>query len=1258
MLGLFAGSAFAQASDGRLVGTVSDASGVVPGATVTVTDTQTGKEVRTVVASDDGSFTVPQLKFGVYMVKVTASGHKTFTVTDVKIDVGRDYTLNATLEVGDINESVTVVGGADVINSQNAELSNTVGQRQILELPLNGRNPLNLITLQPGVSVFQNINGQRFSSTSYFRDGLNVQDNFIRSGFVPDRPNADDTGEFTVVTQNAGVDLGYGSSIVQLVTPRGGDVYHGAIFEYNRNSKFAANNFFSNAAGKFVATDAAVIQGRANVGDDRIPRPFLNRNQFGGKGSGPIPFTKKKIFFFGSYEGFRLRQATQTTRTILTPSARTGVFSFTTTPSAAQQALGIRPTIVNVNVLTLAGLAGVDPTIAARILANVPTAGNRTDIGDGRTTTGLGFNITNNTDREAVTTRFDGDINERNTVNVVYSWRTENIQRPDVAAAGFSITPDAFQTATTKFLAIGYTMSPSPSWTNEVRGGFQKSGPVFDNPSVVGRNFLLTLPLISNPENNFRYQGRNQDYWNFQDNATYIRGNHSFRFGGVYQSFKFLDFNQASNLIPTYTLSNANSTTLLSTASFNGQAGCTGGCISTADLATANALVGLLGGIVNSGTITFNAPDQASGFNIATPFERNESFKNFGFYFSDQWRLRPNLTLNLGVRYELYTPFKEENGLFIQPVIPEGTDPVAAILNPNGFFDFIGVNAGGGNRASKMDKDNFAPSISVAWSPQWKNKFMGMVLGNDGRSVIRGGFRVGYVNDEYLKSQINALGFGEGLTQQSTLTSLDARLNAVPALPVPVFSPPPRSYALNNARASLQGTIFAVDPNFQMQRTLEWNFGIQREIGWQTALEVRYVGGMSNSMVRTIDYNQIDIRSNGFAADFQRARANFINFGNPACTAVQAAATGCQVLTVFPNLSANAPGFTNLPAGGGLATTTVRNALLANTPADLAVTYAVSGVSPALFLPNPNTFVGNLLTNGGKFRHNSLQIEFRRRFAQGFYFQANYSFQKTLGNTNAEGGGAAGQNRVDPFLDNANPQLEYSRVEFDQTHIFNFNGIYELPFGKGKRWLNEGGLVNQIVGGWQVTSIIQIGSGIPFSITDPRGTLNRAARSTRNTAFTNLSKDEVKKLFGTFDTPCGLFFINPAVINIDLATCGARTGTLVGRAALGFGSTLNQATFPGQVFFNVEGGQVGNLERAIGDSPSYMNWDASLIKNFDLGGIREGMRLQLRVEAFNLLNQTTFTIAQQQNINSSTFGRLTSTLYASRVVQFAGRFEF
>jgi hypothetical protein len=1194
--------AFAQSSTGRLVGSVTGPDGIIAGATVVVTDNQTGKE-RTVTTSEDGTFTIPQLEPGVYTVKVTAPGFKTFTATDVKIDVSKEYNLNATLEVGQLEETVTVTAGADIVNATSGELSNTVSPRQIQELPLNGRDPLNLIQLQAGTAsngaTNTAINGQRTSFTNITRDGINIQDNFIRANatdFAPQRPTVDNVEEFTLIAQNADASRGYGASQVTLVTPRGQNDFHGALYFYNRNSRLAANEFFNNADG--------------------IERPFLNRNQFGGRIAGPL--WRDKLFFFGNYEGLRLRTQESVLRTILLPQARSGLFTYVDNAGATR----------TIDILGLAGFSGVNPIVASRILSGLPSVGNTTDRGDQRNTTGFRFNQRGNFAYNQYTTRFDFDVNQRNTINATLSYTDEyTVDRPDIdqsqdlnRGAGFGEAPGTLQPSARKFLATAWRTSPTATFTNEVRGGFFISDPIFKRRDQEPA-FFLALPLISNPEVNFQQQGRNTDLYNIQDNAEWIRGEHAFRFGGQLQVFRIQPFGPGAfgaSTIPTLNISTGTATPALRAAQFPGG-------ISAAQLGTANSLLAILGGIVSGGNLSFNATSQDSGFVQGAPPVRNLDYENISLYFQDQWRVTPRLTLNLGLRYELFTPIREPNGLALEPVIPEGVSVTQAILDPNGIYDFVGRNVGGTNFFN-MDKNNFAPVVSFAYSPQFKNRFLSGLFPDGGRTVLRGGFRMSYVNDEFVRAADNALSGNAGLSSTVTLPPQNLRLgDPLPTFTTPVFQVP-RTFAENNALAAGFGTVFAIDPDLQVPRTLEYNFSIEREIGFQTAIEVRYVGGRSNNLVRGVDFNQVNILDNGFLEDFNRARSNLINFGSAGCANP---ATGCQPLTIFPTL----------PSGGLLTNATILNTILEGSPAQLAFLYLsnnLAGNFRPSFLANPNTGVVDLLGNGARYRYNALQTELRRRFTDGLHLQANYTFQKTL--TDASG---VGQTRFEPLLSNDAPELEYARAQYDQTHIFNFNTIYELPFGKGRRWMDTGGVADKFLGGWQVTSIIRVASGAPISITDPRGTLNRAGRSTLQTANSNLTKDQIKDLIGIFRTPEGVFFINPSVIN-----------PATGRASEGFGTD----PFPGQVFFNVAPGETGNLERFFINGPTYFNWDASLIKNFQ---ITEGSRFQFRIEAFNVLNRANFFAGQTTtlNINSTNFGRVTST-FDPRIVQVVGRIEF
>jgi len=1239
--------AIAQSTVGGITGTVSGPDGLLPGATVTITDSQTGK-VSTTVTNDSGGFKFEQLNFGTYTLKVTATGFKSFIANDVKVDAGQQYTLNPKLEIGDVSAQVTVQAGAEIINSSSAELSTTVSPKQVLDLPINGRNPLSLLNLQAGVNpTSSSINGQRSSSVNYTRDGINVQDNFIRNGgFVSDRPTTDNTGEFTVVTQNAGAEVGNGGSTqVQLVTPRGGSDFHGALYIYNRNSKFAANEFGNNSAGR-----------DAN-GDENAPRPFLNRNQFGGKISGPLPipgfgegtpaFFKDKGFFFFNYEKFLLRQQSSQTTTTLLPAFRDGTFNYTDLGGVAR----------TVNVLSgtgftgaipagSGGVLGVDPTIQARILANLPASGNSSITNGGLTQQNL-FNVTDNTTRDSFVSRVDVQINDNNNIYGVFRHVDNNDNRPDVEF-GFDTTPFVNVTSKERFFVAAWQSIFANSITNEFRVGYTDGGPFFAQSPNFPTDFLIgSLPFITDPLPSFQDQGRQTKLYTVQDNASYSRGNHTFRFGGEFTS-QIIDSQTNGNKVPIFNITTTGNTATprLPLALFPGG-------INSTDRGRADALRYLLGGIIGSGSVAANFQGPALGPVIGTGQIQNFRYETLAFYLSDQWRIKPNMTLTLGLRYDYFTPVRNPEQVYLEPDL-EGAEAIEDVrtnlLDPTGQYVIVGTNSGKPGEFFKPDRNNFAPNLGFAWSPGAKSGPLKWLFGGEGRSTIRGGFKIGYINDEFVTSTDNAFGGNQGLNStvralQNGSSSINARFDNLPAFVLPPFQTPPQSFAFGNANAgNFFNTAFAVDPNLQMQKNYEYSLGFQREIGWNTAIEVRYVGGQSDSLFKAFDFNQVDITSNGFLADFLNARQNCriqaASVGNTldqGCTSVGNSGLPGQV---------DLPVFAQLSFGGLLTNGTIRSRVQEGLAAELAVTYFTNGLQGNVqFRPNPNVGPADYLTNSGKYRYNAAQIEIRRRFSDGLQFQANYNFQKIL--TDA---GSDNQSRFNPLLDLANPGLEYSRADYDRTHTINVNANYELPFGKGKAFFNQGGVVDKVLGGWQITGIMNISSGAPISIKDINGTLNRTGRSNRQTANSSLTESQIKDLVGIYHLNGRVFYIDPSVIGPD------------GSATNGNVEAAPNAAFPGQVFFRAQPGQTGTLQRAFLNGPWYYNVDAGLIKNIRFG---ERFNIQLRAEAFNVLNKTNWIIGENTGTfdiddnAGTTFGEIPlANTRSPRIMQFAFRFEF
>ncbi len=1250
-----------QGSTGRLVGTVSGPDGLLPGATVTITDNQTNKTL-TATTNEDGGYSFEQLTFGVYTLRVTADGFKTFIATELKIDANRVVTRNATLELGDVSAEVTIQAGAEIINADNAELSTTVDPQRILDLPLNGRNPLSLVNLQAGVNPTSNsINGQRASALNVTRDGINVQDNFIRSttansgaetgSFVSDRPTVDNTAEFTVITQNAGVEFGNGSSQIALVTPRGGTDFHGAAYILNRNSAFAANEFGNNATG--------------------VERPFLNRNQFGGKLSGPLPMPgfgqgtpilfKDKGFFFVNYERFLLRQQNSVTNTTLLPQFRDGTFTYTDN-SGNQQ---------TVNVLTGAGLTGpipasangvlaVDPTIQQRILSRLPNSGNSLITNGGLTQQSV-INRRDNTTRDTFVTRIDAQINDRNSISGVYRW-VDNSDDQSGTDIDFSSDPVVLLTSVERFFTMAWQTSVGSGFSNEFRVGYTDGGPFFRQSPDFPTDFLIgSVPLgITNPEPGFQDQGRKTKLYNIQNNSTYSFGNHTLRFGGNFIN-QVIDSETNFNRVGVYNLSGPN-------GQFDGlDASLFPGGISGVNLGRAENLRELLGGIIGSGTISAQYQGPQLGPVLGSTNRENFRYQTIGFYIGDQWRVRPNLTVTLGLRYDYISPMNNPEQVYLEPDL-EGAETLEqmreALLDPTGQLVLIGTNSGTPGNFFKADRDNFGPSISVAWSPNNESGPLAFLFGKNSESTIRGGFRVSYINDGFVRLADNALAANDGLDFTANALNangtavLNARFNNLPPFVLPTFQPPPISFATANANdGNFLNTIFAVDPNLQLPRIYEWNVGLQRDIGWDTAFEIRYVGGMSNDLIQGFDFNQVNINNNNFLNDFLAARNNcrlYIAQNNANPNNTTRFLDGRCSTSEYRGIAANAPaGVVDLTGTlqgtfqGSWRTTTAQGIVgqLARSFAARRSLLEANGFSTAQFVRNVNGGNVDLATNAGKYRYNALQFEVRKRFSDGLQFQGNYTFQKTLTDT-----GSDSQSRFSAFLDLANPGLEYQRADYDRTHTININANYELPFGKGKLFLNQGGIVDKIFGGFQLTTIVTMSSGAPLSIKDINGTLNRTGRSNRQTANSSLTVDQIRDLVGLHFVGNRVFFIDPSVIGPN------------GSATNGNVEATPDSRFPGQVFFRVQPGQTGTLPRAFLNGPWYYNVDASLIKNIRFG---ERFRIQLRADAFNLFNKTNWFIGENSSTfdiddaSGTTFGEIPiGNTLSPRIMQFGFRFEF
>jgi len=609
---------------------------------------------------------------------------------------------------------------------------------------------------------------------------------------------------------------------------------------------------------------------------------------------------------------------------------------------------------------------------------------------------------------------------------------------------------------------------------------------------------------------------------------------------------------------------------------------------------------------------------QTSGYVPGAPFRRHYALGNYAGYFLDSWKAWPKFTVTLGLRYEYFTPTREENSLGLLPTI-QNANPITTLLNPGGSLNLAG---NGETPFYHPSKNNFAPNVGFAWD----------ILG-DGKTALRGGYSMHYVNDEMIRSVDNNTNTNSGLAGSSVIVGSRGFTNNLPAIPVPTFHVP-ITFAENYANDPTSA-IGLINPNLKTPYVQEYRISIQRKIRG-TIVEAGYVGNHGVQEIRAFDFNQVQINSHGFLADFLRAQNNgfLAQKVNPAVgfnPVYNPNIQGSQPLTVFPLLK----------NGGAISGRTADPTVLADIAegqvGELASYYQINGLNGSVnFFQNYNSLGTNYLTNFSNSSYNSLQINVSHRVDSGLYIQGNYTFSKVL--ADADGNT---QERFDPFLNVFNGSLERARAPFDITHIFHLNASYDLPLGQGHR-LSAGRVLDRVFGGWSVSSVLTYQSGAPFSILSGLGTFNRvtSGRSRYNTATSVLSGSALNQVVQFHMTGNGPYAVASSAID-------AANG---GRGVAAFGDP----PFNGEVFFNPAAGTVGALQRRMFTGPNVFNMDASLIKNTR---ITEHHSLEFRMDSFNVLNHPAFAVFEQ-NINSPTFGVVRDTVNDRRVVQFGLNYQF
>ncbi|HXH06517.1 MAG TPA: TonB-dependent receptor [Vicinamibacterales bacterium] len=1220
-----------------LSGTVVDTSGgVLPGADVVVRNDATGATYTT-VTNEQGIFTIPALNPGRYTVTVSLAGFKTVTLNDVEINAGVPAAVRAVLEVGQLQETVTVEAASSLVQTQTAAVATTLTVTQVSNLPLTSRNTLDFVPFLPGVNTpggnrDSTINGLPQSAINITLDGMNIQDNHLKTTdgfFARLSPRLDAVEEVTVATAAQGAEAtGQGAVQIRFVTRSGTNDFRGSVYHYYRDDALRANTWFNKR--------------------NNLPKPELLQNQPGFRVGGPLSFPglwsgRNRAFYFVNYEEFRQPQDISRNRTILHPRALAGFFRYNVTVGGQTQ-------VREVNVLDLAArhghLASIDPTIG-KVLADIQAAvtgtGTVTDLTDPLFQR-FSFLVPQRAHNRYPTGRLDFNLNSRHRLTASLNYQhilstPDTLNGRDPIFPGFPVTgrQDSHRYTTKGTLrstlssnlvnefAVGATGGPT-YFSNELNPGMWGGTPVADQGGY-HLNFNGALG-ISNPASGPTPSAREASTKIVENTLSWLRGAHSFSFGGVFTQADVWLRNQT--LVPTINfgiVTGDPADAMFTTANFPGA--------SNTDLNRARALYAVLVGRISS--ITANARiDEQGRYQYLGPSLQRGRLRELDLFMQDAWRVRPDLTLNLGLRYVLQTPFYPLNDSYSTATMDDvcgisGRGPIAGcnLFQPGVLAGRqpVFVQYPKGQYAYRMDKNNWAPSVGVAWTPTADDGFWRAVLGRPGDTVLRGGFAMAY-NREGMSNFTDIFGANPGLVINVDRSLSLGNLGPLPLLfrdrgrLAPPSFPEAPQYPLTDV---VTGDVAIFAPDLRVPWTQSWSAGIQRALSTNMAVEVRYVGTRHRMGWETLNYNEINILENGFLEEFRRAQANLqanLAAGRGATFAYFGPGTGTSPLPIFLAYFSGLSGAAaNSPASYTstlFRNTTFVNPLAIYNPRPYSAAASLfsdatrranalrAGLPPNFFVANPDLLGGAFVRgNGGATRFHGMQVELRRRMSGGLQFQASYAY---------------GITGVSTFTSFRKPRL-YRRDAGDEgevTHAVKANWVYELPFGRGRRFASTvGPVLDRLIGGWSISGTARIQTGQLVNL--------------GNVRLVGMTVDDVRKMFRTrIDESRRVWLLPQDVIDNTVRAFSVSATSPTGYGPLGPPSGRYFAPANGPDCIDVDGDADNSLTDEFGDcgvgelvvrGPVFQNYDLSIVKRVPIKG---RVDVEFRLEALNVFNNVNF----------------------------------
>ncbi|HEX5966499.1 MAG TPA: carboxypeptidase-like regulatory domain-containing protein, partial [Pyrinomonadaceae bacterium] len=894
---LIATTSYGQSGNSTVRGTVRDPNGnLVSGANVTLTNPERNF-TRTQTTNEDGAYVFTGIPPGTYKLEVAAQGFKTASASGLEALVDTPIVRDVQLEIGAVSETVDVTSAAEAaINTSDASLGNSFERKRITELPLNANNVVGLLSLQPGVTRSGSVNGGRADQSNITLDGVDVNEQQDGLDVVTDeafasvlRVTRDSLQEFRVTTTNPNAEQGRSSGAqISLVTRSGSNQWHGSLFEIHRNTITTANDFFNNAAG--------------------VERPQLLRNIFGGSIGGPIK--NDRAFFFFTYEGFREATATSVVREVPLPTLGQGIVRYRTLDPDFVDPGCPAGTPAGVNCLTIDEInaayasVGANPGVNQNALNFLAAAASRypandTTTGDGLNTSGFRFNARTPTELNTYIARLDFNVTDRQTLFVRGNYQNDTITRAVYFASDCSVPGDNIQcfpdtpALTTwhhpKGIAFGHIWTASNSIVNRASYGLTRASFTQAGDSEENR---VNFRFIFSPNGFRRTLKRTTPVHNFVDDVSWVRGNHTFGFGANIRLIQNNRISQGASFddaIINPSFYNFSGAVLLD---------------GFEDFESASDLRDALASVIGrfsqySANLVYDGGGQLQQVGTAT--ERSFATQEYEGYFQDSWRMRPNLTLNYGIRWSTSTPVYERNGLQVVPNVSLSdyfNQRVETSFNGSSLNDpitfILGGKANNGPGYYKQDWNNWAPSVSVAWSPDFGDNLFGKVFGRNGKSVIRGGFRVTY---DRIGSALavnfdlnNLAGFTSAKNiNANTFDVIDGALGPlftgvnpnVRALEFPGQSPIPTSlqFPLTVPSDEDQRIEISLDQGLTTPYNYSFNLSYGREIGKGLSVEASYVGRFARSLLASRDIMQLNnIRDPQSGMTFYEAMNMLVDF--------------------------------------------------------------------------------------------------------------------------------------------------------------------------------------------------------------------------------------------------------------------------------------------------------------------------------------------------------------------------------------------